>query len=176
MIVFVQNQKKNGNGDICILCHNFWTNQNLDLLSKSRWPSEPQFCERWTYICQKNGQKWSYVESDMCSHFFIETVYRLIHSHNINTVSFFFAIRILCLWYDVKNVIWPPNSEGFLLELWWNFYGINLQSMQWWLIADESIWPVSNVHGKTSFIVSRIAKVLCLDIMLVWCLRNNSIF
>ena len=115
----------------------------------------------WTSVLWKMtihmSTKWLEVviESDMCSQFYIETVYRLIHSHNINTVSFF-AIRILCLWYDVKNVIWPPNSEGFLIELWWNFYGINLQSMQWWLIADESIWPVSNVHGKTSFIVSTV--------------------
>ena len=28
---FIQNQKKTtGYWDICILCHNFWTNQNLD--------------------------------------------------------------------------------------------------------------------------------------------------
>ena len=58
--VFVQNCKINRNGNICILCHNFWSNQNVDLLSTSKWPSEPQFCERWTYIRRKNGQKWSY--------------------------------------------------------------------------------------------------------------------
>ena len=39
MCVFVQN-RKNGNGN------NFYTNQNLDPLSTSKWPSEPQFCER----------------------------------------------------------------------------------------------------------------------------------
>ncbi len=40
-------------------CHSLkiW---NLDLLSTSKWPSEPQFCERWTCIFQKNGQKWLY--------------------------------------------------------------------------------------------------------------------
>ena len=32
-----------------------------DLLSTSKWPSEPQFCERWTYIWQKNGQEWLYI-------------------------------------------------------------------------------------------------------------------
>ena len=37
--------------------HNFWTNQDLDPLSTSKWPSEPQFCERWTYIWRKKGQK-----------------------------------------------------------------------------------------------------------------------
>ena len=51
--VFVQNRKKKRNGNVCILCHNFLTNQNLDQLSTSKWPSEPQFCERWTYIWQK---------------------------------------------------------------------------------------------------------------------------
>ena len=43
-----------------IWVHEFWTNVDLDLLSTSKWPSEPQFCERWKYIWQKNGQKWSY--------------------------------------------------------------------------------------------------------------------
>ena len=39
----LQNTK---NWNICILCHNPWTNQISDLLSTSKWPSEPQFCER----------------------------------------------------------------------------------------------------------------------------------
>ena len=54
--VFVQNCKRNRNGNICVLCHNFWSNQNVDLLSTSKWPSEPQFCERWTYIRQKRAR------------------------------------------------------------------------------------------------------------------------
>ena len=52
----LQNTK---NGNICIFWHNLRTNQILDLLSTSKWPSKPQFCERWTYKWQKNGQKWS---------------------------------------------------------------------------------------------------------------------
>ena len=51
---------KNGNGNICVLCHNFWTNHNLDQLSTSKWPSQPQFCEKWTYLWKKmtgNGRK-----------------------------------------------------------------------------------------------------------------------
>ena len=40
--------------------HNFWTNYNLDLLRTSKWPSEPQFCERWRYIWQNIGQKRSH--------------------------------------------------------------------------------------------------------------------
>ena len=43
-----------------ILWHNYCTNKDLDMLSTSKWPSEPQFCQRWTCICQKNGQKWLY--------------------------------------------------------------------------------------------------------------------
>ena len=29
-------------------------------MSTSKWPPKPQFCERWRYIWQKNGQKLSY--------------------------------------------------------------------------------------------------------------------
>jgi hypothetical protein len=38
----------------CILCHNFWTNYDLDLFSTSKWPSDLQFCERYRGRCQKN--------------------------------------------------------------------------------------------------------------------------
>ena len=38
----------------CILCHNFWTNYDLDLFSTSKWPSDLQFCERYKGRCQKN--------------------------------------------------------------------------------------------------------------------------
>ena len=38
----------------------FWINKDLDMLSASKWPSESQFCERWRYTAQKNGQIWSY--------------------------------------------------------------------------------------------------------------------
>ena len=40
--------------------HNLWPNQDLDPLSISKWPSEPQFCERKTHIWRKNGQKRTY--------------------------------------------------------------------------------------------------------------------
>ena len=50
----LQNTK---NENICILCHNLKTNQILDLLSISKWPSELQFCERLTYSWRENGQK-----------------------------------------------------------------------------------------------------------------------
>ena len=44
---------------ICVLCHNFWTNYDLDLFSTSKWPLELQFCE--SYLCRwrKIGWKWS---------------------------------------------------------------------------------------------------------------------
>ena len=48
---------KTKNGNICILCHNLWTNQILDLLSTSKFPSEPQSCEKLLYSWQKYGQK-----------------------------------------------------------------------------------------------------------------------
>ena len=37
----------------CILCHNFWTNYDLDLFCTSKWPSNHQFCERYRDSCQK---------------------------------------------------------------------------------------------------------------------------
>ena len=46
------------NENIWILCHNFWNNQNLHPLSISKWPSEPQFCERYIHL-QRNCRKWS---------------------------------------------------------------------------------------------------------------------
>ena len=51
---------------ICILCHNFWTNYDLDLLSTSKWPSGPQFYERFSWKWQKmtpNSQKMVIYES-----------------------------------------------------------------------------------------------------------------
>ena len=50
-----------GNGNICILCHNFWTNQNLNPLGISKWPSEHQFCE--SYLA-RNGLKTAIYQSD----------------------------------------------------------------------------------------------------------------
>ena len=45
------------NCPICVLCHNFWTNQGLDLISTSKWPSEPQFSERKTHSWLKMARK-----------------------------------------------------------------------------------------------------------------------
>ena len=41
-------------GFVCIFCHNFWTNYDLDLFSTSKWPSDLQFCERYKGRCRKN--------------------------------------------------------------------------------------------------------------------------
>ena len=59
-VCFWPKLQKNKNGNIWVLCHNFWTNQNLNQVSTSKWPSELQFCERCTYTWQKmarNGLK-----------------------------------------------------------------------------------------------------------------------
>ena len=58
-VLFCTKSQKNENEKICILCHSFWTNQNLGKLSTSKWPFEPQFCERCLYSCQKNDHMWS---------------------------------------------------------------------------------------------------------------------
>ena len=43
---FCTKLQKSKNGNICILCHNLWTHQILDLLSIPKWLPKPQFCER----------------------------------------------------------------------------------------------------------------------------------
>ena len=40
---------------ICDLCFSFWSNWELDTFRHSKWPSAPQFCER--YICSWQ-KKW----------------------------------------------------------------------------------------------------------------------
>ena len=54
-VCFCTKLQKNRNGNNCILCHNVWTNWGIDLFSTSKWPSEPQFCERYLCRWQKNG-------------------------------------------------------------------------------------------------------------------------
>ena len=44
----------------CILCHNYCINHDSDLFSASKWVSETQFCEIFSYRCYKIGQKWSW--------------------------------------------------------------------------------------------------------------------
>ena len=39
--------------------HSFWSNWDLDMISTSKWPSDPQFCERHLCNWPKNDQKWS---------------------------------------------------------------------------------------------------------------------
>ena len=46
-------------GFIYVLCYKCCTNHDSDLFSTSKWPSEPPFCERFSYSWHKNGQKWS---------------------------------------------------------------------------------------------------------------------
>ena len=43
---------------ICDLCCSFWSNWDLDTFSPSKWPSAPQFCERYICSWQKSDQKW----------------------------------------------------------------------------------------------------------------------
>ena len=40
-------EKKTGNDKNCDLCCSFWTNKDLNKLGTSKWPSEPQFYERY---------------------------------------------------------------------------------------------------------------------------------
>ena len=50
---------QNGNRTVCVLCCSFWSNQDLDMFSTSKWLSTPNFFERLLCSWQKNDQKWS---------------------------------------------------------------------------------------------------------------------
>ena len=78
---------------ICILCHNFWTNYDLDLFNPSKWTSELQFCERYTYV---DGWKTAtYYAASFLPH------YRrvlLLHLFVFNLCLWSHLI-MACLWY-----------------------------------------------------------------------------
>ena len=47
------------------LCCSFWSNKILDTPCTSKWPSEPQFCERYLSSCQKMAtfvEKWQFLK------------------------------------------------------------------------------------------------------------------
>ena len=93
-VCFHTKSQKNGNGNICVSCHNFWTNQNLDQLSTSKWPSEPQFCERWTYIWQK---KWP------------EMVVKRSFMRNIHFKSAFIIAQWNIHFFDIIKTQWESQ-------------------------------------------------------------------
>jgi hypothetical protein len=73
--------QKAGNGNICILSHNSWFNQGSDLLSTSKWPSEPHFCEIYSWSWPK---KWPemVVKQPFIILFCFRTVYKSLHHAN----------------------------------------------------------------------------------------------
>ena len=81
---FFTKLQKTGNGNICVLCHKFWTNQDLDMLSISNWPSEPEFCERWTYIWQKNEWRERVVKLSFLSNIHFRSVFDKNIQYQIN--------------------------------------------------------------------------------------------
>ena len=50
---FFTKSQKPRNRNICVLCHDSWPDYNLDMLSTSKWQSDPQFCERHLCSWQK---------------------------------------------------------------------------------------------------------------------------
>ena len=57
-----------------VLCHNFWTNWDIDMLSISKWPSELQFCKRYPCSWQKmalNSRKMAIYQLKKISNWWI---------------------------------------------------------------------------------------------------------
>ena len=50
---------QNGNRTVCVFCCSFWSNQDLDMFSTSKWLSALNFFERLLCSWRKNDQKWS---------------------------------------------------------------------------------------------------------------------
>ena len=61
--------------------HNFWTNQDLESLSTTKWPSEPQFCERWTYIWQKMARNYWFMRNIHFESVFSSKMSTFAHFH-----------------------------------------------------------------------------------------------
>ena len=71
--IFFTKFQKTGNGNICILSHNFETNSDSNLLITSKRLSEPLLCEKCSYSWQQRPEvviKWPFVIM-----FRFETVY-----------------------------------------------------------------------------------------------------
>ena len=90
---------------ICVLCHNFWTNYDLDLISTSKWMSEFQFCERYLCRWQKSDQKW----------------WKNGHFWNLNLTFFFFQN------WKFKFQKWP-----FYAHFWTFFWHLHKYLSQNW--------------------------------------------
>ena len=90
---FCTKSQKTWNGNICVFCHNFLTNQNLDQLSISKWPSEPQLCERWTYIWQKIAKNGRNIVIYLYLSFRIRLYYATLnYEMNIWSMYFHFSL------------------------------------------------------------------------------------
>ena len=66
--VFYTKSQKPGDGNICVLCHNFWSNQGIDPFSTSKWQSEPQFLNNIYVDGDKlaiNGHKMAICQSQI---------------------------------------------------------------------------------------------------------------
>jgi hypothetical protein len=85
--------------------HNFWTNQDLDSFSISKWPSEPQFCEKETYIWKKNGQKGSY--NSRLSVSFISDQ-SIVERYQKMTKPPLLAVQAVCIFFQKFIRKWKP--------------------------------------------------------------------
>ena len=104
-----------------LLDHSFWTNWNSDLLSTSKWPSEPQFCERKAYIWQKSGQKRSYSSHLRVTFVSDRSLIPLIGRLYFDTLTLFFRFDLFLeakVEILEKNSFGPNNDTNITLCLW----------------------------------------------------------
>ena len=125
--VFVQNRKKR-NGNICVLYRNFWTNHNLDQISTTKWPSEPQFCERWTYIWRKMARNYWFMRNIHFESVFSSKMSTFAHFHphllnNKNIKTLFPKINLNPLFSkDILNPIFACKKCFIKLNLFFTLF------------------------------------------------------
>ena len=96
--------KRNGNEYVCILCLNFWTNQNLDLLGTSKWQSESQFWDTYWQKMAKNGREMVLYEW----HLFWNSLYYIV-VFRLLTVSKGYIMYLYSQW---SSAIKPFRRKG----------------------------------------------------------------
>ena len=95
------------------MCHNFWTNSDVDPFRTSKWSSEPQFCERYSCAWQKKWlervEKWPFI-----SHKFWESPPNYLVAVWFHTVcklkiSYFFSLyNVSC--QGIFSFSWSNHS------------------------------------------------------------------
>ena len=100
--VFFTKFKKPGNGNICVLGHNFWTKYDSDLYSTSKWQLESQFWRKIDWKVRKTAIYQSQI--------LVISLYKLI------VCDLSWSIKTLLIWLHLWNLLSLRNDSDII----WN--------------------------------------------------------